>query len=104
GLAEAGRAEEEDVIERLAAIARRGDGDLEVGLDLVLADVLAEELGAEGELGLEIVCFWLRREDTVHRVSCSLPRAKRRDVRPVKWKRLRFARHGIRDGQRHRDR
>ena len=45
GLAEAGRAEEEDVIERLAALARGRDGDLEVRLDLLLADVLLEATG-----------------------------------------------------------
>ena len=42
GLAEAGRTEEEDVIERLAALACRLDGDLQVRFDLLLADVLVE--------------------------------------------------------------
>ena len=41
-LAEAGRAAEEDVIERLAAAARRLDEDPEVVLVLALPDVLVE--------------------------------------------------------------
>ena len=54
GLAEAGRAEEQHVIERLAPFARRGQRDLEILFDLVLADVLAQEPRAERELGLEV--------------------------------------------------
>jgi hypothetical protein len=53
------------VVERLAAIPRRGERDLEVRLHLLLADVLAEELGAEGKLGLEIVLDGLRGKDSL---------------------------------------
>ena len=46
GLAEAGRAEEKDVIDRLLTPARRLQRDFEILFDLVLADVFAEELGS----------------------------------------------------------
>jgi hypothetical protein len=39
-LAEAGRAVEEEVIERLAPLLRRVDGDTDVVLELLLADEL----------------------------------------------------------------
>ncbi len=42
GLAEARRAEEEHVVERLLAVPRRGDEDLELLADLRLPDVLGE--------------------------------------------------------------
>src|SRR5439155_7885037 len=46
-LAEAGRAAEKDVIERLATAPRRFDEDLQVLFVLLLADVLVERRGPE---------------------------------------------------------
>ena len=46
-----GRAEEEGVVERLAAPAGRVDRDLERGLHLLLADELVEPRGAKRRLG-----------------------------------------------------
>ena len=50
GLAEAGRAVEEQVVERLAALLGGVDGDAEVVLELLLADELIEAPGAEGDV------------------------------------------------------
>ena len=54
-LADAGRAEEQDVVEGLAAAARGLDGDAEVGDDLRLAHVLVEAPRAERDLEAEVV-------------------------------------------------
>ena len=45
-LAEARRADEQDVVERLAARLRGGEGDLELLLDTLLADELGEAAAA----------------------------------------------------------
>ena len=50
GLAEAGRAVQQHVIERLAARPCRPDEDGEVGLDLLLPDVVVERARSEGEV------------------------------------------------------
>ena len=57
-LAHAGRAEEEDVVEGLAAAARGLDGDAQVGDDLGLAHVLVEASRAQGlvEAGVVVHC------------------------------------------------
>jgi hypothetical protein len=47
GLAEAGRAVEEEMVERLAALFGGVDGDAEVVLELFLADELVEAAGPE---------------------------------------------------------
>ena len=52
-LADAGRAREEHVVERLAALLRRRDEDLEVLDDLGLADVLVEAARAQRRVVLE---------------------------------------------------
>src|SRR5205814_6645425 len=54
GLAEAGKPAEEHVVERLLALARRFDADLEVRHGLPLADELVERAGAEGVLEFRI--------------------------------------------------
>ncbi len=50
GLAEAGRSEDERVIERLAAHHRGLHEDLELRLDLLLADVVGEPLRPDGAI------------------------------------------------------
>src|SRR5207248_8740376 len=65
GLAEAGRSEEEDVIEDVVTLARRGNRDLQVRLHLVLPDVLAQLLRAKGEIGLKVFLEGLGREEVV---------------------------------------
>ncbi len=65
GLAEAGRAVEEDVVQRLAALARGGDGDAQVLLDLVLADVLVQAPGAQGGLGVVFVVLGRAGENSI---------------------------------------
>ena len=50
GLAEARRAEDQRVVERLAALHRRLHEDLELRLDLLLADVVGEPLRADGAI------------------------------------------------------
>jgi len=47
GLAEAGRAVEEEVVERFVALLGGVDGDAEVVLELLLADELVEAPGPE---------------------------------------------------------
>jgi len=55
GLAEAGRAVQQDVIERLAPLLRGGDRHLEVLADAILADVLVERARAQPGLVLGVV-------------------------------------------------
>jgi hypothetical protein len=55
GLADAGRAEQEHVVERLAAGAGRLDRDPEVGDHLRLPDVLVEPPRAQRHLEAEVV-------------------------------------------------
>jgi hypothetical protein len=50
GLAQAGRAEQQHVVERFLALARRADEDFELLAHLGLADVFVEQLGAQGPL------------------------------------------------------
>ena len=57
------------MIERLAALARGGERDLEIRLHLLLADVLAEEFRAEGKLSLKVVLVGSRGENAVVHVS-----------------------------------
>ena len=54
-LAEAGGAAEKEVVERLAATARRLDEDAEVLLVLRLADVVVERLRAQGAVEAVVV-------------------------------------------------
>src|SRR5712692_7376164 len=63
GLAESRRAEEQNVIESLFALARGLDRDLEIGLDFLLADVLLEPARSERKLGLDLVFEGLRAQD-----------------------------------------
>ena len=51
-LAEAGRPGEQDVVERVAAGVGGADGDLELGLQRLLADELLEPARAEGDVEL----------------------------------------------------
>ena len=55
GLAEAGRAIEQHVIERLAAAARRGNRHLQVVADAILADVFVERARPQSRLVLRVV-------------------------------------------------
>ena len=48
GLAEAGRTDEQHMIERLAALARGADEDVEIGARLLLADEFVELLRTQG--------------------------------------------------------
>ena len=50
GLAQPGRAEQQHVVERLAAVARGLDEDLELLADLGLAHVFGQALGAQRAL------------------------------------------------------
>src|SRR5207248_6520690 len=59
GLAEARRAEEQHVIERFGARARRGDEDLELAAHLLLPDVLGER--RRPERALELLLLARRR-------------------------------------------
>ena len=54
GLAEAGRAGEQDVVERVAAGAGGADGDLELGLQRLLADELVEPARAQRDVELVV--------------------------------------------------
>ena len=64
-LAEPRRPVEQHVVERLAARARRLDGDLEVVLDLVLADELAQPLRTQLQLEGRVVVHRHGRDDAV---------------------------------------
>ena len=54
-LAESGRAVEQHVIERLAALARRGDRHVEVLAHALLADVVVERARPQARLVLRVV-------------------------------------------------
>ncbi len=73
-LAEAGRAGEQHVVERLAAPARRLDEDAEILAQLALADELVEAQRAEGRLA-RILLAPLRRDHArlAHRPSSCSP-------------------------------
>ena len=100
GLAQAGRAGEEQVVDRLAPAAGGLEDDAEVLLELALADEVVEVAGAQaalladevgtrravgggrrqvGEAGLEVVGGGLRREELVarHQAAASFWRARR---------------------------
>ena len=62
-LAEPGRAVQQHVVERLAALPRRGDRDLQVLADAVLADVLVERARAQPRLVLRVLVDARRRDD-----------------------------------------
>ncbi len=64
-LAEARRAVEEHVVERLAALARGGDRDLEVLAHAVLANVVVEHARAQPDLVLCVVIDARRIDDVV---------------------------------------
>jgi hypothetical protein len=59
GLAEAGRAIEEEVIERLVALLGGVDGDAEVVFELLLADELFEAPGTKSDLDRLVIILRL---------------------------------------------
>ena len=65
GLAEAGRAVEEQVVERLAALLGGVDGDAEVVLELLLADELVEAPGAKGDVDRLLFVLRLAGDDAL---------------------------------------
>ena len=65
GLAEARRAEDQHVIERLAPVARGLDEDLHLRLDRGLADVVGELLRAHGAIERSLVALRACRNDAV---------------------------------------
>jgi hypothetical protein len=65
GLAEAGRAVEEEVVERLAALFGGVDGDAEVVLELLLADELIEATGTEGYIDFLFFVLRLAGDDAL---------------------------------------
>jgi hypothetical protein len=65
GLAEAGRAVEEEVVERLAALLGGVDGDAEIVLELLLADELIEATRAEGKVDRLVVVLRLAGDDAL---------------------------------------
>ena len=73
GLAEARRAEDQHVVERLAPVARRLDEDLHLRLDRRLADVVGELLRAHGAVERRFVALRACRYDAVLLRSSSLP-------------------------------
>ena len=74
GLAEAGGAVEEDVLEGFAALAGGGDADGEVFLDAALPDVLGKATGPQGPVKPRV--FYLLRagnQPLFHRLLCAVP-------------------------------
>ena len=67
GLAQPGRAVEEDMVEVLAPLAGGLDEDLKVGLDLVLADELVERPRPEAVLEEDVLLGANGAEDGRHR-------------------------------------
>jgi hypothetical protein len=65
GLAETGRAVEEEVVERLVALFGGIDGDAEVVFELVLADELIEAPGPEGNVDCLFVVLRLAGDDAL---------------------------------------
>ena len=66
-LAEPGRPVQQHVIERLAALLRRGDRDLQVLADAILADVLVEQARAQPRLVLRVFVDARRGHEAVVR-------------------------------------
>jgi hypothetical protein len=65
GLAEAGRAVEEHVVQRLVALLRGLDGDAQVVLQPLLADELAQLSGPEGSIERLFVVLRLAGDDAL---------------------------------------
>jgi len=65
-LTEAGRPCEQDVVERLPARLRRGQGDLELLLHALLADELVEPARAQADVELLLVRLEHRRDERAH--------------------------------------
>jgi hypothetical protein len=63
GLAEPGRAVEEEVIERFVSLLGGVDGDAEIVLQLLLADELIEASRAQGDVDRLIVVLRLTGDD-----------------------------------------
>ena len=66
-LAEAGRPVQQHVIERLAALLRGGDRDLQVLADAILADVLVEQARAQARFVLRVFVDARRGHEAVVR-------------------------------------
>ena len=62
-LAQAGRARDQDVLDRLAAALRGGDQDLEVGLDRLLPDELGQLTRAQAAIELLVLAALVRGHD-----------------------------------------
>jgi hypothetical protein len=73
GLAEAGRADQQYVIERFLAGARRLDEDLEIGARLVLADEVGEPLRPQRDIGVFAARFGSNEARIGHRASSLRP-------------------------------
>jgi len=73
GLAEAGRAVEEEVVERFVALLGGVDGDAEVVLELLLADELVEAPGPESSFQRLVFVLDLAGSDALGR-RCRLLR------------------------------
>ena len=67
GLAESRRTVQQHVIERLAALLRRGDRHLQVLADAILADVLVEQARAQPRLVLRVFVDARRGHEAVVR-------------------------------------
>src|SRR5205823_14040816 len=65
-LAEAGRAVEKYVVERLAALPRRLNEDVQVLFDPFLADVVFEALGSQRQVELLIAALATRADEPIH--------------------------------------
>ena len=65
GLAQAGRAVEQHVVERLAAVLRGRDRDAQVVLDPVLADVLVDPPRPQRSLDVELFAAGAAGEEAV---------------------------------------
>ena len=66
-LAEAGRTVQQHVIERLAALLRRGDRHLQVLADAILADVLVEHARAQARFVLRVLVDARRGDEAIVR-------------------------------------
>ena len=64
-LAEPGRAVEQHVIERFAALLRRGDRDVQVLADALLADVVVERARAQPRLVLDVLVHPRRGDEAI---------------------------------------
>jgi len=94
GLAEPGRAVQEDVVERLVPPERGPDEDAQIGLHLFLADVLVERPGAQGEIGAAIVHLRRRIEQSVVSAGARVGRRSDRPALPLRARTLLFLLQG----------